>query len=557
MTKGHTRALIVVRSKLLHARHFEPTLHSLFILHLIISTSLLFTNVHAGSGSATTKNAHKGSKTYPVNQKDAWNQSVEACFVSDIDNAEVWLVKHYPGCRDVYGCVVMYEGPQHAMLPGIENITGAYIVANLVNITQINLSTLFKIHQNYDNCRYKYSVMIYGNSNLTTIMFHPTLCEIKGEEVFIKANKNLRIENVTGAPFKVDIGTPEECSLKVAREDEKCHTLVGEVYLNNSMEAEKMWPRIKKLYGTISIMNTKETDLQVFKNLKDIDGWSSPVVFIANNSKLRDISVLVGMNITGPQKPLFHLENNPKLCHTANINRKIEDYAGKKLKWSRECLKKCKGGRVSESFLSNLDPHCSEIEGDIEIKAIEDLPKGIEKLGQIETIKGRLIVKANSALPDLYVLSNLAEINNPDASKPAFEVADNAPFQLKGLKSLKKIHGSTSVTTGKKGDVPPAVKSTLSKISDGGATFAIRTPKPIIHKKHGKGRKGGSLSNSEESTSESNIFTIIGIVVLVLMMIAAVAFIAILVMKKMRENKNPKMDNKTSPISNAPEAKSD
>ncbi|WKY12210.1 hypothetical protein Q1695_003639 [Nippostrongylus brasiliensis] len=463
MTEGHTLRLLVVRSSFVLSHHFKSN-SSLFIFHLIITTLLLFTNVHAGPKSV--------SRTYPVNQNDAWNKSAEACFVSDIDNAFVWSVKHYPGCRDVYGCVVMYEGPEHAMLPGIENITGAYIVPNLVNITEIDLSTLFKIRQNYDNCRYKYSVIIYGNSKLTAVKFHAKWTDIKGEEVFIRANKKLRIEKVTGAFFPVDIGSKTDCSLKMARDGEQCSALVGEFKLNDSFELSSVWPNIRKVYGTITIVNTALTDLSAIRNVKFVDGWSSPALTIVNNSKLTDISALMYMTVIGP-KPTSVIKNNPNLCQTADNRRRLERKFGK-LKWTRNCLKKCKGGVVTEEYVKSLDPMCGEIEGDLIFRNVKSEDSAeFQKLRRIDRLNGRLIVENTSTLPDLIFLDHLEEINNPDTRQPSLKVSHMENFKLQGLVSLREIHGNVEVFTYRASDVPNSVREQLKKACDGKVTFSI------------------------------------------------------------------------------------
>ncbi|WKY12208.1 hypothetical protein Q1695_003637 [Nippostrongylus brasiliensis] len=423
----------------------------------------------------------------------------------DIDNAQVWLVKHYPGCQDVYGCVVMYEGPQRAMLPLIENITGAYIVPNLVNITEVDLSTLFKIRQNYDNCRYKYSVMIYGNPNLTRIMFHPTLCEIKGEEVFIRANKNLRIENVTGAPFPVDIGSKTDCSLKMARDGEDCFSLVGEFMLNDSYELAQIWPNIRKVYGTITIVNTSLTDLNPLRNVRIIDGWSSPALTIVNNSRLIDISALMYTQIIGP-KPTSVVENNPNLCQTAEKRRRLEKKYGK-LKWSRKCLRKCKGGVVNEEYVLSLGMMCGEIDGDLIFRNLKKDTAEFQRLRRIDRLNGRLIIENTTILPDVIFLDHLEEINNPDTRQPSLKVSNMENFKLQGLDSLRKIHGDVEVATQRASDVPDNVREQLKKACDGKVTFSIvttttaATTPPTAMETDAAKRSESNIGNSEISDS--------------------------------------------------------
>ncbi|VDL85145.1 unnamed protein product [Nippostrongylus brasiliensis] len=60
----------------------------------------------------------------------------------------------------------------------------------------------------------------------------------------------------------------------MARDGEECFALVGEFKLNDSFELSSVWPNIRKVYGTITIVNTALTDLNALKNVRIIDGWS-------------------------------------------------------------------------------------------------------------------------------------------------------------------------------------------------------------------------------------------------------------------------------------------
>ncbi|VDL76165.1 unnamed protein product [Nippostrongylus brasiliensis] len=60
----------------------------------------------------------------------------------------------------------------------------------------------------------------------------------------------------------------------MARDGEQCSALVGEFKLNDSFELSSVWPNIRKVYGTITIVNTALTDLSAIRNVKFVDGWS-------------------------------------------------------------------------------------------------------------------------------------------------------------------------------------------------------------------------------------------------------------------------------------------
>ncbi|KAK5980496.1 hypothetical protein GCK32_020209, partial [Trichostrongylus colubriformis] len=92
------------------------------------------------------------------------------------------------------------------------------------------------------------------------------------------------------------------------------------------------------------------------------------------------------------------------------INAKV-----KRTLWhDRKCLIKCKGGKVDLKYLQQFDKFCDEIDGDLIIEGLQDIPTEIEKLAQIEKIHGRLIVRNNTALQDLSYLPYLKTIYNPD-----------------------------------------------------------------------------------------------------------------------------------------------
>lgn len=62
----------------------------------------------------------------------------------------------------------------------------------------------------------------------------------------------------------------------------------------------------------------------------------APVLTIWNNTKLRHISDILPINITGP-KPVYYFSNNSRFCHTVDVVQKIEAKVGMKLNWTKSC----------------------------------------------------------------------------------------------------------------------------------------------------------------------------------------------------------------------------
>ncbi|VDP09578.1 unnamed protein product [Heligmosomoides polygyrus] len=223
-----------------------------------------------------------------------------------------------------------------------------------------------------------------------------------------------------------------DCNLEHARKGGVCKNLVGDVKIDKEPENagnREALRRMRKVYGTITVQRADDTDLSFLKNIKTIDGWASPVLTIWNNTKLRHISDILPINITGP-KPVYYFSNNSRFCHTVDVVQKIEAKVGMKLNWTKSCLKSCEGGSVTEQFLAQLDPFCNRIEGDLVLEAYMEKPPpaSIVKLLQIEKINGRLLVIDNDKLKDLSALANLEEIGT--SNDPRESLCSNVSFTI-------------------------------------------------------------------------------------------------------------------------------
>lgn len=353
------------------------------------------------------------------------------------------------------------------------------------------------------------------------------------KEVFIKANPKLHKENVQ-SDFPIDIGTDQDCTMDMARISNRCVNIVGDLELNMNFSTKKVLSRTKKIYGTITIQNLAADSLKILKNVKTLDGWASPVISIMNNSKLVDISQLLDIDVTGP-KPIYYFKNNTRLCHNIEVVKKLEEKIGMKLEWTKACLEHCKGGLVNQAYLAGLSAFCNEIDGNLDIQRLENLPEGIEKLKQIEKINGRLTVTDNTGVRDLSFLRNLKEINNTDESKPTVVVKRNTNFVMDGMVNLKKIHGNISLEADEDA-VPTRTKEKIERSSDGDIVVS--------------------------ESKKVNPGLIIGIIVGILILIILIAIIGFVIVKvvikpKKKGTADEKTKSKSMSMSNATSPKPD
>ncbi|XGW29673.1 hypothetical protein V3C99_009040 [Haemonchus contortus] len=403
---------------------------------------------------------------YPVNESYPINERTRECLFKGVNQ---YFSAFRDDCFFIYGRMVgdNYRVP---IFYQIFNFTGCIIMAELDKLENIPLSSFMSLRANFKFCEYKYSLMVYGNKNLRRISLRKDM-EIKKEEVFIRANEKLRREQVTNAPFDVDVGSPHDCTIKMALKRKDCTALVGDLKYPSDEDMREAWKRISKVYGTITIDDISDENLNILRNLT-VDGWQPRVVRILNNHKLKNIAAVLDMKVTGP-KPHFWFSNNPSICHSINVRKEIEVKVETKLQWNDSCMLRCKGGVMSADYLEKMVENCNSINGDLLIEGLKNLPPNIGKLAQIEQINGRLIVKKNSGVPDLSFLPNLEEIDTVDSDRklPCLEVVGNENFTLKGLTGIRNIYGNVYVSTRRKSDVPAEVKQYLKQITVGTSTF--------------------------------------------------------------------------------------
>lgn len=304
---------------------------------------------------------------YPVSEVDDYNEDEHSCWIHEAKHQTIQTFEQRNKCRSVYGEVPMVEGRTVAVASGMKDITGCYIFRDLKALVQVDLRGIKQIKANFDLCKYKYTLMIYGNDNLEEVNVEGI--DVNPEEVFIKANKRLWEENVT-TDIVVDIGTNKDCTMRMALENEVCEHLVGDVEVNGDPSMNSVWSRIKKVYGTITVRELKDENLKVLRSVKAIDGWASPALAIIDNPNLMDISLILRIDVTGPE-PLYYIQNNSQFCHTVDVARKIEEKVGMELQWTKLCLKSCKGGHVTSRYLKHLDVFCNEIHGNLIIRGLK------------------------------------------------------------------------------------------------------------------------------------------------------------------------------------------
>nr|CDJ96898.1 EGF receptor domain containing protein [Haemonchus contortus] len=412
--------------------------------------------------SATCQISPEAPKKYPVNESYPLNEQTRECFFKGENR---YFSASKDDCFYVYGKMTgdNYELP---MFYQILNFTGCIVMANLDKLKKIPLSSIMSLKGNTDFCEYKYSLVVYGNSNLERIDFSKSMV-IKQEEVFIRANEKLRRDQVFNAPFAVDVGSPYDCTMEMAMKRNDCTALVGDLaYKGEEGEKKHVWKQIGKVYGTITIDDISDSDLDTLIKLT-VDGWQPRIVRIVNNYRLRNMAAILKMIVTGP-KPHFWFHNNTSICRIVDVRKNVEGNVESQMSWNESCLVRCRGGTVSEIYLSRLDSLCNTIDGNLILRNLHALPPNIGMLAQIVKIRGHLYVGTNYGVPDLSFLPNLEEIEATDIEYNVAIVVDkNVNFKVEGLYALKRIRGNVLIYTTKESDVPHETRKRLKEITQG------------------------------------------------------------------------------------------
>ncbi|EYB90898.1 hypothetical protein Y032_0212g2224 [Ancylostoma ceylanicum] len=302
-----------------------------------------------------------------------------------------------------------------AKLEQLEQVNGLVLVWNNTGLQDLSFLKNLKQIRSRGNTEYKYGLMIYGNPNLHKIQLDKKL-QINSSEIFIRANPNLTQKGIEGPKLKIDLGDETDCVANVAEKSDTCKTVIGDIRYKELSPAT--WQRIKTVEGTVRVENTDVETLDALKDLK-IVGWKTPALTVVNNKKLVDVSALLTMDIVS-SKPLIKINSNPNICH-GNVERsKLEEWLEKNeasITFSNLCMKSCKGGEVTQEYLTKMDKHCNAIEGDLIIAGMDDLYNDTEKLLEVEKISGRLVITENKAITSLDFLRNLKEVGSQKPSK--------------------------------------------------------------------------------------------------------------------------------------------
>nr|CDJ84208.1 hypothetical protein HCOI_00501900 [Haemonchus contortus] len=442
-------------------------------------------------------------RRYPVNETHRFDKGTESCYFSGTVSD---FKRDYSGCKNIYGKLIVdklsIRNKRVALDKTVfKRVEGCVVVASLRGMEHFSMQQY--IVRNRRFCGYKYALLIYGNPDLRSLYINGL--RVKAERVFIKANRNIDpneffgMYSIMGGNIKdeIDIGTEEECTMEMARYDSRCTTLVGDVeYRPENALNKNVWSRTSKVLGTILIDRIAETSLQLPRNLF-IDAWASPAVKIVNNRDLKQIDALLYIKIDGP-KPWFWFENNTGFCNTIDLRKKIETKVETTINWDDECLQTCQGGKVSEKYLKRLGKFCHVLNGSLIVEGLEEIPDGLEKLNQIETISGQLKVRNNQAIRDMSFLKYGVEIN------------DVSDFTLKGLQSLRKIRGNVLVITKDDEDVPPLVRERITTGTiDGTVKFVSLSAQHATTQKTEKAEKDTTESTTTTESPTTSIESVL------------------------------------------------
>ncbi|KAL6726072.1 hypothetical protein Aduo_008082 [Ancylostoma duodenale] len=297
-----------------------------------------------------------------------------------------------------------------AKLKQMEKVHGQIIVTNNDGMQELSFLENIKEIRNPEKNVNRYSLLVYGNSNLREIQFSKDLHIDKGE-VFIRANPKLSRDGVKGESFQVDIGDSSDCLASAAEGNRDCTTAIGDISYENL--SASTWQRLKTVEGSVRIKDADVQNLDALKNLK-IVGWKIPALTIMENQKLVDIGALLTVDIVSNTASL-KIKNNPSICHNIVERKQIEQWLkkhGTSSRFSRDCLKSCTGVQVTQRDVTGIDRYCNSIEGDLVINGLDALPADITKLEQVEKIDGRVLITHNKAITKLNFLKNLNELSN-------------------------------------------------------------------------------------------------------------------------------------------------
>ncbi|RCN29552.1 hypothetical protein ANCCAN_24688 [Ancylostoma caninum] len=219
----------------------------------------------------------------------------------------------------------------------MEKVNGRIIVTNNDGIQNLSfLENIKEIHNQEKNVN-RYSLLVYGNSNLQEIHFSKDLHIDKGE-VFIRANPKLSRDGVKGASFQVDVGDYSDCLASAAEGNRYCTTAIGDI--SYEQLSASTWQRLKTVEGSVRIKDADIQSLDALKNLT-IVGWKIPALTIVENQKLVDVGALLTIDIVSDTTSL-KMKNNPSICHNIVERKQIEQWLkkhGASSRFSSDCCK--------------------------------------------------------------------------------------------------------------------------------------------------------------------------------------------------------------------------
>ncbi|EYB90915.1 hypothetical protein Y032_0212g2232 [Ancylostoma ceylanicum] len=194
------------------------------------------------------------------------------------------------------------------------------------------------------------------------------------------------------------------------------------------------------------------------------------------------------------------------------------------------------------------------------------LPSNIKKLEQVEKINGRLFVTDNQAVPDLFFLRNLKEINNPELDKAGLVIRNNKNFQNIGLESLEKVtgeektktpakvtttearkHSKTSTTSSSKSSTMSTAKGSKTQRStwrtSSKTTYSLKNlnissnDKPLTSMPpkagvHDKGLSGPKVKKGVPSTKKTSPVLICLVILIPLLLIVIAIIVAVVIIRR-------------------------
>ncbi|KAK6732730.1 hypothetical protein RB195_016848 [Necator americanus] len=364
------------------------------------------------------------------------------------------------------------------------------------------------------------SLRIINNEELKYVIFSADLLKnfagYPEKSIVLRGNKILEqkhLDKLKAHENVVDLQEYGECAVPkpfstFATLDVNCKSLYGPLVPDSSITQILLSNSLGRKFnyeGCLQIQNTSLTDVGFLEAIKKFKPIAFCRQYIRTNN---DLCV-----------------KNMDFIH--EIFGDVEVHSNKK-----ECDEDCIGGFVTRRYL-NQNPNCKHVHGDLKIIGWIEKPLNVEKLRNIQSIGGRLIIENNTDLFGFNYFSNLRSVNEK-GDGVAIIIKNNkdlTSLRLPLLKNIKTLENNPRVVLINN---PKWIKKkTTKKVTTNknrltstrrGATSAINK----VVDQNGTYVVGGDLLRFVEN---KKLYVIVGVAIAVLILLALLLLLLLLVIK--------------------------